>query len=254
MVIPRTQPRAVARVVFACAVAFSAVLASGGAASAHVETDPGQAPRGAATAFIAFQVPNEEVSAGVVKLQVMFPTEHPITDAIITPMPGWSAQVNSIKLNKPVHQNNSEVTQAVQTIIWSANPGSQIAPGMSVRFSVLAGPMPENTDQLLLPAVQTYSNGDVVKWNQPPPAPGAGEPEHPVPVLKLVTAGVAAGQVNTGSAPAGGRSGPDDTARWIGGVGLAVAVLGLGLGIGIGVRGTRTPSTARNPGPPTLDE
>ena len=46
-------------------------------------------------------------------------------------------------------------------------------------------PLPEGVDTLNFPVDQTYSDGKVVKWNEPVPASGA-EPEHPAPQLKLV--------------------------------------------------------------------
>ena len=46
------------------------------------------------------------------------------------------------------------------------------------------GPFPKGAGSLSLPATQTYSDGTVVKWDQPTPA-GGKEPEHPAPTLKL---------------------------------------------------------------------
>ncbi|PZS26237.1 MAG: hypothetical protein DLM61_18735 [Pseudonocardiales bacterium] len=48
-----------------------------------------------------------------------------------------------------------------------------------------------------------------------------------------------AGQANTGSA-----TGPDHTARWLGGDGLGAGVLGVGLGIRLALRPRRTPRPA----------
>ena len=91
-------------------------------------------------------------------------------------------------LPTPVHQNNSDVKEAVQTVTWTADPGTQIKPGEFLRFPVLAGPLADNTDKLTFKAVQTYSNGDVVNWIQQT-AKGAPEPEHPAPTLTLTAAG-----------------------------------------------------------------
>ena len=41
-----------------------------------------------------------------------------------------------------------------------------------------------DTDTVSFPATQTYSDGSIVKWDQPP-LPGGGEPEHPAPMLNL---------------------------------------------------------------------
>ncbi|WP_223199169.1 YcnI family copper-binding membrane protein [Solihabitans fulvus] len=209
-------------------------------ASAHVETDPGQAAKGD-DATITFRVPNEETTAGVVKLEVTFPADHPVAEARTTPIPGWTAKVATAPLPKPVHQNNSDVTEAVTTITWTANPGTQIAPGEFLRFSMLAGPMPDTTDQLLLPAKQTYSNDDVVTWDAPPAAAGAPDPEHPAPLLKL-TAKDDAGAAKPAAPSAAPSSSTDATARWLGGIGLAAGVLALGIALGAALRKRSKPT------------
>ena len=38
--------------------------------------------------------------------------------------------------------------------------------------------------EVSFPAVQTYADGTVVHWDQPP-LPDGGEPEHPAPMLTL---------------------------------------------------------------------
>ncbi|MGH3868445.1 MAG: hypothetical protein ACRDQ4_20460 [Pseudonocardiaceae bacterium] len=55
-----------------------------------------------------------------------------------------------------------------------------------------------------------------------------------------------AGQLTTGSA-----TGPDDTARWLGGAGLGTGVLALGLGSGLASRTRRAPVPATDTGTPT---
>lgn len=221
-------------------VAVAAVLLGAPIASAHVETDPGQAAPGD-NATITFRVPNEETTAGVVKLEVTFPNDHPVPEARTTPIPGWTAAITTGKLPKPVHQNNSDVTDAVQKITWTANPGTQIAPSEFLRFSVLAGPLADNTDQLLFPAVQTYSNGDIVTWDAPPAAAGAAQPEHPAPMLKLVANDKPAAPAAT--AATGSTTSQDDTARWLGGAGLVIGILGLVMGIAIAMRSKRASTT-----------
>lgn len=229
--------RSLMRAVPFVGVAVAALLGTG-IASAHVETDPGQAAPGD-FATVTFRVPNEETAAGVTKLEITFPTDHPVAEARTTPIPGWTAHVTKVTLAKPVHQNNADVTEGVATITWTAdNQGAQIAPGEFLRFAVLAGPLPDNTDQLIFPSVQTYSNNDVVKWDALPAAAGAMQAEHPAPVLKLVADKAADA---TPAAPAA-ASGQDTTARWLGGAGLVVGVVGIGLAVGFGLRGRRKPA------------
>ncbi|MFC0432115.1 YcnI family protein [Kutzneria buriramensis] len=231
----RSPSRALTRVGAVATVTLATALLTAGIAAAHVETDPGQATKGDES-VVTFRVPNEEDSAGVVKLEVSFPLDHPVPEANTTPMPGWTAAVTMTTLPKAVHQNNSDVKNAVQTVTWTADPGTQIKPGEFLRFAVLAGPLPDNTDKLTFKALQTYSNGDVVRWIDPPAANGAPEPEHPAPTLTLVSDEADAGAAKP--APVA-TSSSDDTARWLGGAGLGVGILGLALGIVIAARGRR---------------
>ena len=62
--------------------------------------------------------------------------------------------------------------------------GGQILPGQYQDFSVSADPLPAGVSQLAFKAIQTYSNGDVVRWIDLP-QPGQPAPEHPAPVLTL---------------------------------------------------------------------
>jgi len=231
----RTPSRALIRVGAVATVTLATALLGAGIAAAHVETDPGQAPKGDEST-ITFRVPNEEESAGVVKLEVSFPLDHPVPEANTTPIPGWTATVTMTTLPKAVHQNNSDVKNAVQTVTWTADPGTQIKPGEFLRFPVLAGPLADNTDKLTFKALQTYSNGDVVRWIDPPAADGAPEPEHPAPTLTLVSGDADAGPAKPADTAA---STADDTARWLGGAGLVIGILGLALGIVIAARGRR---------------
>jgi len=58
--------------------------------------------------------------------------------------------------------------------IWS---GGRIAPGQFQDFSVSADPLPQGVSQLAFKAIQTYSNGDVVRWiDVPQPRPARAGP------------------------------------------------------------------------------
>jgi len=238
----RTPSRALTRIGAVATVTLAVVLLGAGVAAAHVETDPGQANRGD-DAVITFRVPNEEDSAGVVKLEVAFPLDHPVPNASTTSIPGWTADVTMTTLPKAVHQNNSDVKSAVQTVTWTADPGNQIQPGEFLRFPVLAEALSDNADTLTFKALQTYSNGDVVRWIDPPAVNGAPEPEHPAPTLTLVSADSDASPAKPADATTAAST-SDSTARWLGGAGLVIGILGLALGIVIAVRGRRPVTTA----------
>ena len=205
--------------------ALTLTLALAAPAAAHVTVQPGEATQGGYGAF-AFRVPTERPDAGTVKLEVTLPAEHPIRSVRTKPMPGWTVSVTK----------NGET---VRTITWTADPGVRIGPGEYQEFDVSAGPLPEDTDHLVLPVVQTYDSGEIVAWDAPP-AEGA-EPEHPAPVLELIPEEDAGAMEPTaGTATA---SGADTTARWVGGAGLAVGALGLGVGAGAVLRTRRAGSS-----------
>jgi uncharacterized protein YcnI len=166
------RPRRLA-VVAVAAVAL--VVSSAAAAAAHVSIQPGSAAKGSSSIF-AFSVPNEEDAANTVKVEVTFPTKYPIASVSVKAMPGWTITTDTQQLARPVKTDDGKVT-------WTATDGG-LAPGQFDLFTVSAGPLPTKPSRLEFPTVQTYSNGDVVRWIQPT-VKGAPEPDNPVPVLKL---------------------------------------------------------------------
>ncbi|WP_344938140.1 YcnI family protein, partial [Sphaerisporangium flaviroseum] len=250
----RSAGRRVA-VVTAGALAVTAALAL--PALAHVTINPGTAEKGGFTK-VAFRVPNERDKASTTKLVIDLPADHPLPFVSVRPVPGWKVKITESKLPKPVTSKYGEITEAVTKITWS---GGTIEPGQFQEFEVSMGFMPEDTDQLLFPATQTYSNGEVVKWDDEPKADGS-EAEHPVPALKLVAAagkdshgaGAASASPGVSATPAqavkaradehdDGGAGPasDGTARLLAGVGIAVGVAGVATGVAGLRRGRRTP-------------
>jgi uncharacterized protein YcnI len=241
-----------------------AVLLGGGIASAHVTARViGEDAAQGGYTKITFRVPNEDDTAGTTKLEVRFPQDTPISSLRTKPMPGWTAQVVMGKLAAPVKSGDTEITEAVTSVSWTAGPGVRIGPGEFAEFEVSGGPLPRNADKLIMPTAQTYDNGKVVDWNAPPPAKGAEEPEHPAPMIALAPAGAgdgdhaapAAGPAPDGAQASGsGTAGTtntaaaagttDTTARWLGGIGLVVGALGLGFGAGATLRARRVTAAA----------
>jgi periplasmic copper chaperone A len=244
------------------AASLAVVFSGGGVASAHVTARViGEAATQGGFTKITFRVPNEDDTAGTTKLEVKVPQGTPIASLRTKPIPGWTAQIVKGKLDKPIKSHNSEITEGVTSVTWTANPGTRINPGEFAEFEVSGGPMPE-TDKLILPAAQTYDNGKVVNWDAPPPAAGAEEPEHPAPVVTLAKPapeGAAAAPANNNAqanaAPGNGSgaaasasasaSTTDKTARWLGGIGLVVGALGLGFGAGATMQARKKVSTAK---------
>ncbi|KOV88922.1 YcnI family protein [Nocardia sp. NRRL S-836] len=227
------------------AVAGIAVLGTPAVASAHVSAQPAEFTQGGRATF-AFRVPNERDNAGTIKIEVTLPQDTPLTSVRTKPLAGWKAEVVKGKLDKPVTVAGKEITEAYKTITWTAEPGTKIGTTEYQEFYVALGTLPEK-DTLLLPTKQTYENGEVVDWSQAAGADGK-EPEHPAPALKLAPKKAgddghgghgttpAANSADTHEASAGGA---DQTARYLGGAGLAVGALGLGFGVGAVLRSRR---------------
>ncbi len=210
-------------------------------AFAHVTANPGTVEKGG-YGVVTFRVPDEDDTAGTVALTVNLPADHPFADVRTTPVQGWTATTNQITLNPPIKDDDgNSVTKTIGSVTWKANPGNKIAPGQYLDFPLSLGAFPDDTDVIRMPTVQTYDNGQVVNWSDPPNADGT-EPEHPTPSVALTAA--AAGEAGHGgmtatAVPADAPSSDDTTARWLGGAGLLVGALGLGLGGGAILRSRR---------------
>jgi len=177
---PTRRPLRCPRVVRATLVGVALVILAAAPAGAHVTVQPDVAKKGSFSVF-SFNVPNETSTANTVKLEVTFPTDTPIAFVSVQPIPGWTWAADMTQLAKPVKTDDGEVTQAVSKLTWS---GGAIAPGEFQLFTISAGPLPTNKKSLEFKAVQTYSDGTVVRWIEDTPK-GGPEPEHPAPVLKL---------------------------------------------------------------------
>jgi uncharacterized protein YcnI len=222
----------------AAAVAGAAALAVLGLAApaaAHVTANPESAEQGSFTK-VSFRVPNERDNADTTKLQIDLPADHPVAFVSVRPVPGWKVKVVTSKLAKPVKSDEGDITEAVTRITWS---GGKIGADQFQEFDVSMGPLPDNTDRLVLPAVQTYSNGEVVKWNEEQAA-GQEEPEHPAPMLRLTPKGSGEGGHGDAAAAkpaaqaestnqAAESTADDGTARLLGWLGLATGVIGIGV-------------------------
>jgi uncharacterized protein YcnI len=224
-----SRARAAGRVFLVLGGAGAGLLALAGPAFAHVTITPGSAPQGS-TAELTFKVPNEESKAATVELQVQVPIAHPIAQFLVKPVPGWTVTVRTVTLAKPIVTDDGSFTTAVSEVTWK---GGTIQPGQYQDFSVSADPLPSGVGQLVFKALQTYSNGDVVRWIDLPQA-GQPEPEHPAPVLTLTRAGAdagdAAGAQAHPAAASGAGTGTDAGVLALGAAGLAAGLLGLAAG------------------------
>ncbi|WP_329622278.1 YcnI family protein [Streptomyces sp. NBC_01255] len=251
---------AATRVALAGGIALSSVVLLSGTAFAHVSVQPqGEAAKGG-YATVNIKVPNERDNASTVKLEVNFPLDHPLASVMPQPVPGWKAEVTKSKLSKPLELHGKTINEAVSKVTWTAD-GSKIGPGQFQQFPLSLGQLPEDTDQLVLKAIQTYDNKEVVRWIEEAKE-GADEPQNPAPVLKLSAAsgdhhGAATSPSASASASAsadekGGHddkagaheektasassSSSDTTARILGVIGILVGIAGVAFGVLAGRR------------------
>lgn len=238
------------------AVAGATVLVLSSPAFAHVTVSPeGTAAKGG-YAVIDFKVPNERDDASTTKVEVNFPTDHPLASVMPQAIDGWSVKITKSTLDKPVELEGEKITQAVTKVTWTAD-GKGIAPGYFEKFPVSVGALPTNTDELTFKALQTYSNKEVVRWIEIQQK-GQDEPDNPAPVLELSAADAsdehgasgsdsdatgssaspAASSDDSGQAASAAASADDSdtTARVLGVVGIVVGVAGLAYGVLAGRR------------------
>ncbi|GAB2938777.1 YcnI family protein [Streptomyces heilongjiangensis] len=168
------------------ALAGSGVLVLSGPAFAHVSVAAeGTAAKGG-YATVNFKVPNERDDASTTKVEVSFPTDHPLASAQPEAVPGWKVKVTRAKLDKPIELHGEQIDEAVSKVTWTAT-GKGIEPGYFQKFPLSVGQLPEDTDEMVFKALQTYSSKEVVRWIEVPQK-GQEEPEYPAPVLALSAA------------------------------------------------------------------
>jgi uncharacterized protein YcnI len=140
-----------------------ALAAVGVAADAHVRISPATVAAGS-TATLTFRCPNERTATSTVKLAIELPPGLPLSAIAVPPVAGW----------------HIVVSRRDGTVTWE---GGSIPPGAAGVFTIVIRPIPA-AGPLLFRAVQTYGNGEVVRWIQAR-APGEPEPPFPAPVLTV---------------------------------------------------------------------
>ena len=201
--------------------------------SAHVTVNANSAVQGG-YAKVTFRVPNESDTASTTKVEVNLPADTPFASVSLKPVAGWTMAPVKSKLAKPIDAHGTQINEAVMKITWTATGDAAIKPGQFQEFDVSLGPLPQ-VPQVVFKALQTYSDGNVVRWIDEPTTDGT-EPEKPAPVLKLTPAAAtdAPAAATSSTAPtvsAAGAAEPDGNGTWAGivGIGLGLAALVLGL-------------------------
>ncbi|GAA5154451.1 MULTISPECIES: YcnI family copper-binding membrane protein [Amycolatopsis] len=199
-VLPRSRRLAVA-VLAGTALA----LACQPVASAHVSASPDTVTPGE-PATISFRVPNERDDATTVRLEVVFPADAHLGSATPENLPGW--HITAVKQEGGTGHGMDDAP--VSSIVWEGGP---VPVGTFQDFPVRLGALPGG-GTLSFEALQTYSDGEVVRWAERA-QPGQPEPEHPAPTVTV--------------AATTGPSTSDILSRALGGCALGVALLALGV-------------------------
>ena len=175
--------RTAARVGLGVTAGLALALALPGVAQAHV-TVQGEA-EGGGFSVVAFRVPNERDDASTTQLRVILPKDHPIGSVQTTPVPGWKVTTVTRKLEEPIEMFGEKLNSVVSRVTWTATGGG-IKPGQFQDFDLSLGQLPES-GELVFSALQTYSGGEKVNWNEVSADPST-EPEHPAPTLTITPA------------------------------------------------------------------
>lgn len=151
-----------------------ALTAGAGVASAHVEPDPATVAAGSRSA-VGFTIGHGCNGSPTVKVELKIPGG--FLDASPVEIPGWTA------------------TSTGDTISWTGGPLDASTP---LTFSVELT-APAQAGDYPFPLVQTCETGSIA-WVETQ-APGAPEPERPVPVLAVEASPEAGAEPSTGAQP-----------------------------------------------------
>jgi len=154
-------------------------LAMPAAASAHVTLQPSEAAAGDYV-VLDVRVPNERDDAGTTKVDVQLPPG--FIFASYQPVAGWSVDVKMAKLAKPIESHGEEIAEQVSQMTWTADSDG-IQPGQFQDFPISVQIPGEAGDTLTFKALQTYDDGEVVRWI------GAPDADQPAPQVTVTEGG-----------------------------------------------------------------
>jgi uncharacterized protein len=227
----------------AIAVVVGSTLLVPTAAQAHVSIHPNEVPVGS-FATLDIRVPNETDNANTVKLAVQFPPG--FLDVSTEYMPGWSADVKTTKLAKPVQTDDGEVTEQVKEIVWTGKGvNGNIPPEQFLNFPISTEIPGKAGEELTFKVLQSYDNGEVVRWI------GSPESEEPAPQIDITAEGGVlqdvAGSETAPPAPVATEEGSASSSDSGGGASKGLAITALVIGaIGLIAGGAALIRTRRN--------
>ncbi len=205
------------------AAVLAALLVAAPVAAAHVTLNPGEWEAGGFARF-AVRVPNERDNADTTRVTLRFPEQ--VISASFQPVEGWRRTVKMARLDEPIDDEGEQITERIHTVTWT---GGRIRPGEFQEFGVsFQVPEEQPGTELAFPAVQTYSNGEVVRWI------GPSDADAPAPTVAVTEPApedeeAAATPAPTPAEDAGGAQ--DEESDTLSVVALVVAIAALAAGL-----------------------
>jgi uncharacterized protein YcnI len=230
-----SRTRVPVRVALALLVGATTTVLLPAPAQAHVSVFPAVAAAGG-TSTLTFRVPNERADARTTGVRIVLPTTGtPITSVAVHQLAGWQATVEESTLTTPVAVGSATVTEALSAVVWTAADAEAAISGNQFQeFRVSLGPLPTDVDRVVFKALQTYSDGQVVRWIEDPPE-GGPVPTNPSVVLRLSATATDSldehGLSHVGEASTGEPGRTDGVALAVAGAGVVLGAAALLLGL-----------------------
>lgn len=161
-------------------------------------------------------------------------------------VPGWERAVEMVPLDEPIEEEGeAPVTERIGSVTWA---GGEVEPGEFVEFGVSFQVPEDATGELLFPAIQRYSNGQVVRWISPDQ-----EAETPAPRVEVLPAAGEQSGTTTGATTttaqdveAAGRGSGGGDGDGTATLALVLGIAGLAAGLtALGLVLARRPGEAR---------
>lgn len=164
------------------ALAVAGTLFMAGTASAHVTP---QDPQGPAGGFFttAFKVGHGCSGEATTKVEIKMPEG--VTSVAPQPVAGWTLSTTIRKLDPPIDNHGTEITETTDTVIWEG--GSLPSDQLQMFWISMKLPDGDAGTQLYFPIIQTCGSTSA-DWIAIP-KDGEPEPEFPAAVVTLVASG-----------------------------------------------------------------
>jgi uncharacterized protein YcnI len=196
--------------VFGLVVFAIALVLLPAVAGAHVEIEADGTLSADGTQKATLSIPNECEGSETTHVVVNLPATPPLTTVDVAPQAGFT------------YADSQNVDGSV-TALTITGP---ITGSDTKKFELTLAPIPPDTTEIAMTALQSCADGSVIRWIEPTPA-GGQEPEHPAPVLEIKSTGATSNStVKVPVTTKDSSSGSDNTTAIVVGVVAAVVVIG----------------------------